>query len=396
MSFLFLQSNDQKYFELLKNNNIDEFKEILNNPDYLKDITKIIPLPTEEDVLINLHEKNTTFLAPIPFCKELMVIKNLPNTQDYGIKTLQQKIYNEDINSDLYNRFGMFVSYPDVNFSDLGGFEIPKKDMLKTRDFIKKGLVQKNLSMFLGVSRSGKSFFAECLAGELGFMLIILDLAIIMCKPNPAKELDDFFFYLENLDNYVVLIDEIEKVADPESNAAMSKILIGKLLTIFNSFNSKSGFNIKANFIIATANNIDNLRKKNPEFINRFGLKYFVNYPLKDDFINVSNYYLKKLKISGIDGDDIFNHANSIYSTCEIPRYDEDPNKKFGKYASGEIKEFMSNLLLYCEEKDNSLYCNEEILQKVLKLQRPQIEFAESGVLTTISAAKIANFREVN
>ncbi len=394
MSFLNLESSDAYYYELVKNNQIAALKGKLGNPDWLKEINKIIALPTEEDIKLSLYDDSVAFLSPIPL-NSLIISKKLPNTEEDGVKTKQQKLYNEDINSYLYNRFGMFVSYPKVNFSDLGGFDDPKKEMLQTREFIKKGLIQKNLSMFLGVSRSGKSFFAECLAGELGFMLIILDLAVIMCKPNPAEELDNFFSYLENLDNYVVLIDEIEKVADPDSSAAMSKVLIGKLLTIFNNFNSESGFNIKANFVIATANNIDNLRVKNPEFINRFGLKYFVNYPLKDGFINVCNYYLKRLKIQGITGDDIYNQSNSLYAENEIPRYDDDTSKKFGKYASGEIKEFMSNLLLYCEEKENQLFCNETILKKVLTLQKPQIQFAEKGVYTTIIAAKIANFREV-
>ncbi len=395
MAFLSLESSDSFYYELVEKNKIDELKRVLDNPDWLKDIKKILILPTDEEIKKTLYDESVAYLSFKPI-NSLIISKKLPNTEEFGVKSKQQKKYNEDINSDLYNRFGMFVSYPNLSFKDLGGFDEPKKEMLQTREFIKKGLVQKNLSMFLGVSRSGKSFFAECLAGELKFMLIILDLAVIMCKPNPAKELDDFFSYVENLDNYVILIDEIEKVADPESNNAMSKVLIGKLLTIFNNFNSDSGFNIKANFVIATANNIDNLRVKNPEFINRFGLKYFVNYPLRDSFIHVCNYYLKKLDIQGITGDDIYNKSNSIYSKNEIPRYDEDASKKFGKYASGEIKEFMSNLLLFCEEKQGKLFCNEDILIKVLNLQKPQIQFAEKGVYTTITAAKIANFREVN
>ena len=217
----------------------------------------------------------------------ILIIKKLPNTKEGGTKTTQQELYDEDINSDLYNRFGMNVSNPTVTFEDLGGFEEPKADMIRTMRYIGKGLVQKNLSMFLGVSRSGKSYFAECLAGELEYKLIILDLGVIMCDENPSKKLDDFFYYLETIDNYVLLIDEIEKVADPEGSAAMSRVLIGKLLTIFNNFNSESGFKIKDNFVIATANNITALLRKNPEFINRFGLKYFVNYPDKETFINV-------------------------------------------------------------------------------------------------------------
>lgn len=397
MSFLQLKSNDQTYYELVKDKKIEELKKMLGNPLWLKDIEVIIPFPTKEIIGKDLHNPKVAFLSSSLLDNSgLFIIKNLPNTYEDGTKTKQQDLYNEDINSDLYNRFGMFVSNPSVTFKDLGGFDEPKRDMLKTKEYIEKGLIQKNLSIFLGVSRSGKSFLAECLAGELKYKLILLDLGVIMCDTNPSKKLDDFFYYLETIDNYVLLIDEIEKVADPNGSAAMSRVLIGKLLTIFNNFNSESGFNIKSNFVIATANNITALLEKNPEFINRFGLKYFVNYPEKDNFIDVCDYYIKKMKITGINGQDVYNYSSALYSKSEIPRINNDENKKFGKYASGEVKEFMGNLLLYCEDVNGTLRCNTEILNKVLNLQKPQIQFANKGVLTTIEAAKIANFKEVN
>lgn len=397
MAFLHLKSNDQTYYELVKDKKIDVLKEMLGNPSWLRDIDTIMPFPSKEALGKELHNPKVAFLSSSLIDNSgLLIVKNLPNSCEDGTKTKQQELFNEDINSDLYNRFGMFVSNPSVTFRDLGGFEEPKRDMLKTKEYIEKGLIQKNLSIFLGVSRSGKSFLAECLAGELNYKLILLDLGVIMCDTNPSKKLDDFFYYLETIDNYVLLIDEIEKVADPNGSAAMSRVLIGKLLTIFNNFNSESGFNIKSNFVIATANNITALLEKNPEFINRFGLKYFVNYPEKDNFIDVCDYYIKKMKITGITGIDVYNYSSALYSKNEIPRINNDENKKFGKYASGEVKEFMGNLLLYCENDNGLLRCDIDTLNKVLNLQKPQIQFANKGVLTTIEAAKIANFKEVN
>lgn len=397
MAYLQLSSSDSLYYNYIKKNNIIGLKKLLSNPVWLNNIDTIIALPTNEEVLKNLDNSNVCFLADKNLRNDkLLVIKKLPNTKDGGTKTTQQMLYDEDINSDLYNRFGMNVSNPTVTFNDLGGFEEPKEEMLRTKKYVNKGLIQKNLTMFLGVSRSGKSFFAECLAGELKYKLIILDLGVIMSSNNPSKLLDDFFYYLENIDEYVLLIDEIEKVADPDSSASMSKVLIGKLLTIFNNFNSESGFNIKSNFVIATANNIMNLLDKNPEFINRFGLKYFVNYPQKDTFINVSNYYLSKMGVKGISGDDLYRLSSSIYAKDEIPKLDTTySGVRYGKYASGEIKEFMSTLLLFCDEKDSVLYADKNILNKVLRLQKPQIQFAKKGVIKTIEAAKTAQFREV-
>lgn len=394
MAFLQLKTKDQKYYELVKNGELEILRDLIGNPAWFKKIGNLIAFPSNQQLKENLYNERVAFISSKEI-NELFVVKNLKNTSDGGVLTKQQYLYDEDINGELYNKFGMMVSNPSVSFKDLGGFTEPKQDMLRTQEYIKQGLVQKNLSMFLGVSRSGKSYFAECLAGELGYKLIILDLGVMMCSKNPSKQLDDFFYYLESIDKYVLLIDEIEKVADPEAGG-MSKVLIGKLLTIFNNFNSESGFNIGANFVIATANNISILLDKNPEFINRFGLKYFVNYPEQSSFIDVCNYYLSKMKITGITGEDIYYHSSAIYSKDEIPRMSYEEVKKFGKYASGEIKEFMAVLLLFSEQNSSGLRVNEEILSKVLNLQKPQIQFANTGVLRTIEAAKIANFREVD
>jgi len=396
MAFLQLKSDDSWYYEQVKDGNFKGIKEKINAP-YMENIEEIIAFPSPTELKANLHDPKICFLSPDRlFDNNLLIVKELPKTKYSGIKSTQQELYFEDINSELYNKFGLVVSEPTTTFSDLGGFEIPKEEMLKTQDFIKKGLIQKNLSMFLGVSRSGKSFFAECLAGELRYKLILLDLGVIMNDKNPSKKLDNFFYYLENIDEYVLLIDEIEKVADPSGTSPMAKVLIGKLLTIFNNFNSESGFNIKNNFVIATANNILDLLNKNPEFINRFGLKYFVGYPEKQTFIDVCEYYIKRMKVSGITGEDIYNHSNSIYIKDTVPSMEDSFNVRYGKYASGEVKEFMSNLLLHCCEKNGTLHCDTDILNKVLHLQKPQIRFANKGVINTIQAAKIANFREVN
>ncbi|MDD5373281.1 MAG: AAA family ATPase [Sulfurimonas sp.] len=398
MAYLQLLTDDSWYYDTLATGALQEIKKSLGNPPYLQEIKKILPFPDGKTIKENLGNPSIAFMSPEKLLNSsVLIVKTLPKTKMGGVKSTQQEKYYEDINSEIYNKFGITVSEPKTTFKDLGGFNIPKSDMLRTKEYITKGLIQKNLSIFLGVSRSGKSFFAECLAGELGYKLIMLDLGIIMCDANPSKKLDDFFYYLENIDNYVLLIDEIEKAADPSSGVAMAKVVIGKLLTIFNNFNSESGFKIKSNFVIATANNITDLLNKNPEFINRFGLKYFVGYPTKSDFIDICNYYIKKMRVRGILGDDIYNVSSSLYAKCEIPILSSaSQHTRFGKYAAGEIKELMSNLLLYCQIQEDELFCDTAILQKVVDIQKPQIYFAQRGVINTIQAARIANFREVD
>ena len=388
-----LLTNDTWYYQ----STLIEIKQQLDNPKYLIDIQEIIQLPTQKQIKDYLTDKTIAFLAPQPIEDNNLIIKKmLPNTQDDGTRTLQQKLYNENINTELYNKYGMSVSEPKANFDSLKGFQSAKDEMLKAQRYVEKGYIQKNLSLFLGVSRSGKSYFAECLAGELHYKLILLDLGIILASKNPPKLLDNFLNYLQNIDNYVLLIDEIEKVVDPNSSDSMSKVMIGKLLTVFNDFNTEKGFNIKNNFVIATANNITTLLEKNPEFINRFSLKYFIGYPVKETFIDIANYYLKTFKINGINGENIYNLSSTIYAKNEIPKMNLTNKQLFGKYAAGEIKELMTNLLLSCKEIDSKLYCNPPLLREILKIYPPQIEFANKGVIKTISAAKKANFKEIN
>jgi hypothetical protein len=400
MAYLHLRTTDSWYYEMANQDEegCKKIKAKLNNPDWLQGIAKILPLPEAGDLRSFINDQKVAFLNPddLPH-SSLFVIKDLPNTEEGGIKNRQQCLYNEDINDALYNRFGLSVSYPSTNFSDLGGFDIPKKDILRTLDYVKKGYIQKNLSLFLGVSRSGKSFFAECLAGELNRRLIILDLGMIMCSPNPPRLLDQFFKYLETIDSYVLLIDEIEKAADPDSGVETAKVMIGKLLTIFNNFNSENGFQIKDNPVIATANNISNLLDKNPEFINRFGLKYFVNYPNQESFQSVFEYYLQKMKISGITGREALQYSNMIYAKLQVPILNRNmATRKYGKYASGEIKEFVANLMLLCEERDEGLYATVSILEATFELVKPQLDYANIGVNRTLEAARKANFIEVN
>jgi len=391
MGVLQLQTKDVWYY--IKS--LEEIKKFLGYPDYLKNIDSIKYFPDDEYLKNNLNKHNEVYLAPERLKPEgLFVVKNVHNHTRDGVKTMQQEIYNEDINAELYNRFGMFVSKPTVNFNDLRGFDEPKSEFIKVMDFIKKGWGEKSLSLFLGVSRSGKSYFAECLAGELEYSLIIFDIAVIANSDNPLKIIDDFFMYLEKLDKYVLLIDEIEKAVNPNNPKSLN--IIGKLLTIFNNLNSESGFKIGSNPIIATANNITTLLNQTPEFINRFGYKYFVNYPVIDSFIEVADYYLKKMHITGITGQDFFNHSSVLYSNVEIPKTDSSAFKKYGKYASGEVKEFISNLMLFCEDKDGELYCSVDTLKRVLQLQKPQIVFAYEGVIATVEAGIMAGFREVN
>jgi SpoVK/Ycf46/Vps4 family AAA+-type ATPase len=132
-----------------------------------------------------------------------------------------------------------------------------------------------------GVAGAGKSYFAECFAGTTGRHFVMLDLAHFMSLPNPTKAIDDVFvFLLSQKENYLLLIDEIEKMfqLDGSSTNLVSEQIFGKMLTwlanIYESKNSNLTF-------VATANRVENLLKNKPEFVRRgrFDRLYFLNYP---------------------------------------------------------------------------------------------------------------------
>ncbi len=400
MAYLGLITQDSFYYELAAAENITDFKKSLNNPKWLEGISKIIALPTYEEIKENLNKKEVAFISPGTFKpEELIVFKSLPNREANGSKTTQQVLYDEDSNIALYDKFGIRISTPTKTFKDLKGFDIPKKEILATINNIQKGIVSglACLSILIGVSRSGKSYLAEVIAGQLGRKLVILDLNAIMSSSNPAKMLDEAFAFLETLGGYVLLIDEIEKVVNPNFSSSLTMRMLGKLLTLLNDLNSDIGYQVGDNPIIATANNIVALLEKNPEFINRFGLKYFVNYSEKSTFIEVSDYYLSKFKVTGIKGEDLYNHSNTIYGRYEVTQVGAlRSNVEYGKYANGEIKTFVNNLMMFCTTKEDKFFCDIATLKSALEVIKPQLVYANDGVVSTIEGAILASFREVS
>lgn len=382
---LWLVAEDQEYYKHNNNETVkDTIMRITQKLSYeIPNINEIREFKIKLDQNISVEELGDTgiaILSPVPpRLNTFFVVKRLPNV--YKIETSQQRRFKENLNDSLYQRFGLTIKESSKTLNDLRGYHVPKEEIMKAIKLLKQGHIRKILALFLGVSGAGKSYFAECLAGELGKKIVNLDMGILMEGENPIGRLNDFFRFIQEYDDYVLLMDEIEKPANPDgvgAAASMAKMYIGQLLTIFNELNTPNGYQIKDNPIIATANNIGTLLDKNPEFINRFNLRYFIDYPAKPNAIEIFDYYIKSSGLKGVTAEDLFYLSDVAYR-------DFKPRELSGKnaciYAPREIFFLIEHLVLASED----LAINQEIAREVILRNSPQAQYANKGVLKTIA-----------
>jgi len=226
---------------------------------------------------------------PFEEVKPLYVYKELPNK--YGAFTSQEiEIIKKECNNDpdcikkekakiAQRRLGLNIFVPDIKLSNVGG-------MSKLKNYLNTVLANKDdkdlrvkALLLVGLPGTGKSFTAKAFAGELGRLLVFLNLSSILESSHPTRTLHKAFQYLEELKEPMVLwVDEIEKMfsgQDPNESR-----MIGQLLTILNDLNTPEGYKIDA-IIWVTANNIIKIMDQYPEFLRkgRFDELFFVNNP---------------------------------------------------------------------------------------------------------------------
>lgn len=144
-----------------------------------------------------------------------------------------------------------------------------------------------------GVPGTGKTFFAKCVAGELNRMLVELNLSFFINADDTFGLLNKFFsFFKHNEGEYVLLIDEIEKMFNDSPKA---KQVLGYLLTTLNEFHDKSRGNKADVLFIATANNVTDLATKNPELFRkgRFDLSIYLTNPNREKAQETFDSYIK-------------------------------------------------------------------------------------------------------
>lgn len=333
------------------------------------DITKIITFPTFEDVktLAPSEIEKTAFLSvahPSQISKmfeEAMIfeIERLPNR--HGILTTGQVKRGKKDYEVLSDKLNVKMEKSKNTMADYSGAEILHEEVRLVKEKIELRIPIKGW-LFTGIPGAGKSFFAKCIAGELDYILVSLSLSSFMEKQDTVSALNAFFAFFEKTPGeYVIWIDEIEKSFEGEK----SQRVMGELLTRINESSNVS--EDTTFFIIATANNVTQISKKNPEFFRsgRFDLIIFLFNPIENDAFDIFSLYIAQAQESLRT----FLLPNAI--KAYIKRQSTTPINKIQGLAKKFIEEFGILLPSFGEIKEMGTkewrdVCNHEDIKKAL------------------------------
>lgn len=291
----FLKVSDSYY---LTKNGLAELKEKYNSK-------KIEPIFGKDEVLNFMKSDDieyidfVTFFLPENLHSDFSNVEMVRVPNKFGLLTKEQKERNLSPFEVLEKEIGAKIYEPKVTFAD---YVIDRenenfKDLMSQVRSIKikkrAGLVSKGFFL-TGVPGTGKTFFAKCVAGELNRYLIHLNLSIFINSNDTFGLLANFFdFFKYNDGEYVVLIDEIEKMLT--GNNLKTKQVLGYLLTALNDFGEVE-YRSEV-FFIATANNITDLALENPELFRkgRFDMSIYLTAPNRSKATDIFAFYIKQL-----------------------------------------------------------------------------------------------------
>jgi len=187
--------------------------------------------------------------------------------------------------------------FETTRFSEVGGMRMLKR-WLQQREKIFHGLVdQRGIDtprgvLLLGVQGCGKSLAAKAIAGIWKVPLLRFDFGALYDKyiGESERNLRESLKTAEVMAPCVMWIDEIEKGIAGGNDDGTSKRILGSLLTWLAENRAKV-------FIVATANNIDDLP---PELIRKGRLDeiFFVDLPKQDVRKQIFSIHLDKREIN--------------------------------------------------------------------------------------------------
>lgn len=262
-------------------------------------LADIILLPTEEEIRNVVRSGkglSTAVLAPClpvhisPMFSENSFINIITLNNKYGVLTSEQERIGITLEQALKQKLGVDIHHPSVTLKDYAGAEALAGHLRTVETKQRFGMPAKGFFL-AGLPGTGKSFFAKCFAGELGWTLVELNLSLFMEKENPIFSLMMFFaFFKERPGKYVLWIDELEKMFVGDS----AQSILGLLLQKINDLNTQS--EDTSIIFIATANNIAKLAAKNPEFLRygRFDYLVYLKPPTEESALSVYNLYVEK------------------------------------------------------------------------------------------------------
>lgn len=298
---------------------------------------QIISFPTFGEIVDNLRKDiNSNFVSthlPPKEFENFFIIQKIKNSN--GLLTEQQKIANIEEHTILQNNLGISVVKSGLTFKDLAGAKKLKDWVAKFKIAEEKGYRSKGI-FSVGLPGTGKTFFTQCLAGELNRPLIMLNLAFLQAKENPIQALNDVFEYLDGTNSkQIILIDEIEKMVGTGEDP-----LTGRLMTILSDLYSPSGeYKNLDVLIVATANNLNSILDHQPALLRRgrFDELFFQNTPLISEAKEYFDLYIRKYELDfmgnlyGVEKlikkiDEIYESINSqpknfIYTPSEIAAF---------------------------------------------------------------------------
>lgn len=233
-SILWVKAQDQFYYD---------YKTMFDilSPEYGKCID-IVFYPQGKEIIndIKLRHKNDLkpiFVAPYDppvIFKDHFIIKEFGNKFD--ILTSQEKAENFSETKMLEKRLGVSVINSKLSFKDLGGAKVLKEWVTNLLKAEKQGYKPKGLFL-VGIPGTGKTFFPNCLAGELGRPLIMLNLAGIKETAEPIATINRIFSHLNKVgQKSIILLDEVEKMVGNADDP-----VTGRIMTILNDINSGGG-----------------------------------------------------------------------------------------------------------------------------------------------------------
>lgn len=202
----------------------------------------------------------------------------------------------------IQRQYGELIEVIDTDaltLNDFSGQEHLKKYHMEAvvqpildgdRDSVPKGL------LFTGPPGTGKTYFANCLAGSAKINSIEFKMSKILDKwvGEAEKNLEKAFNCFNSLAPVIVFIDEIDQALS-RGNGSESNSIKGNMFGMFLSFLSKPSNRGRILFIGAT--NYPNLIDEALKRAGRFDKKIPFMLPNKAERIHVMKYHLAKSKL---------------------------------------------------------------------------------------------------